>query len=424
MKVQVENVSSIEKRLLIEVDSAVVEGELTAAYSQLGKQVKMPGFRAGKIPRRILEQRYKNDVEADVLRRVQMRSVLEAIQQNKLPAMGDPQFSGGAIAPNKPLAFTARVEVKPEITVKDFKGLKLKRFEVKITDTAVDEQIERMLNSRSQVSPITDRDIAKLNDFAVIDFDATTDGKAFTGNTGRGVQVEVVAGQLIEGNIPELEGMKIGASKTFNYTFPADYRVDDIKGKTAEFKVTLKELKKKETPALDDAFAASMGVKDLAELKTRIRKDLERGSKNRNAADEREGVFKALIEKNSFEIPESLVNHATDVMLDSVFQNMFNSGVDPRTLGLDFANLRAEMRPKSELEVRGQLILEAISRQEKIEVSNGDIDAKLAEFAEETNMPITAVRKQYTEPRAHEALKNRILEDKAIAFVKQSATFE
>lgn len=424
MKVQVETVSSIEKRLVIEVDAAVVDTELSAAYTQLSRQVKMPGFRAGKVPRRILEQKYKSDVEADVLRRVQMRSVLEAIQQNKLPAMGDPQFSGGAIAANKPLAFTARVEVKPEITAKDYKGLKLKRFDVMVTDAQVDEQIERMRQSRAQVSPITDRDVAKMGDYAVIDFDATHDGKAFAGNTGRGVQVEVKAGQLIEGDIPELEGLKIGAEKTFTYTFPADYRVEEIKGKAAQFKVTLKELKKKDVPALDDAFATTLGFKTVAELKERIKKDLERGQKNRNASDEREGVFKALIEKNTFDIPESLVSHATDVLLDSVFQNMFNSGVDPRALGLDFASLRAEMRPKSELEVRGQLLLEAISRQEKIEVSAGDIDAKLAEFAEETSMPITAVRKQYTEPRAHEALKNRILEDKAVAFVKQSATFE
>ncbi len=285
MKVQVEDVSSIEKRLSIEVEPALVEKELTAAYSNLARQVKVPGFRPGKIPRRILEQKFKTEVEADVVKRVQLLGFIDALKETNVAAVGDPSFSGGKIEAQKPFSYSARVEVKPVVSAKDYKGLELPKVESGVTDERVKEQLDRMLKQRTEVVAVTGRDTVQKGDLAVIDFDATKAGAPFPGNTGRDVTVEVVDGQLIEGNLPDLEGSKIGDKKELDYTFPADYRVEEIKGQVAHFVVTVKEIKEKKVPALDDAFAKQMGEETADILKARVRKDLEKAAKNRAEVD-------------------------------------------------------------------------------------------------------------------------------------------
>ena len=246
MKVQVEDVSSIEKRLSIEVESTLVEKELTAAYTNLSRQVKVPGFRPGKIPRRILEQKFRVEVEADVVKRVQLLGFIDALKETNVAAVGDPSFSGGKIEAQKPFAYSARVEVKPVVTARDYKGLELPKFDSVVADERVAEQIERMLSQRTEVVPVEGREVVQKGDLVVIDFDATRNGAAFPGNTGRDVTVEVMDGELIEGNLPALEGAKLGGTQELDYTFPADYRVEEIKGQVAHFVVTVKAIKAEE----------------------------------------------------------------------------------------------------------------------------------------------------------------------------------
>lgn len=422
MKVtQVEDLSSIEKRLSIEVEAALVDKELTAAYANLSRQVKLPGFRAGKIPRRILEQKFKDEVEADVVRRVQLLGFLDALKETNVPAVGDPNFTGGKLEANKPFAYSARVEVKPTVSAKDYKGLELPKVDASVSEERVTEQLERMRNQRTEVVALEGRDVAQKGDFGVIDFDATIDGQPFQGNTGRDVTVEINDGKLIEGNIPELEGVKVGATKNVEFTFPADYQLEDVRSKTAVFACTLKQLKEKKVPALDDAFAKSMGEESLDGLKARVRKDMERAAKARAEADEREGVFKALGEKNPIELPLAMVNRGIDFMLENALGGLARSGMDPRTLNLDWGKLRDELRPRAEVEVRGQLIVEAIAAAEKIEATEAEVEAKLQALADSSGVPLEVAKRQYASADARDGLKSRAREEKVFAFLKQHA---
>ncbi|MEW5741765.1 MAG: trigger factor [Myxococcota bacterium] len=424
MKVQVENVSSIEKRLSIEVDPSFVEKELAQAYAQLSHQVKLPGFRPGKVPRRILEQKFKNEVEADVIKRVQLRAYIDAVKEHNVPAVGDPHLSGGKLEAQKPFTFTARVEVKPHLTPKDYKGLTLKKISSEVPEEKVEEQLTRLRESRATVEKLEGRDVAQSGDLAVIDFDATQGGQPFPGNQGRDVTVEIAPGELIQGNLPQLEGMKVGDKKSFDYAFPADYRVEEVKGKTARFEVTLKELRGKKVPAADDAFAKDVGQESLAALKARIRGDLERAAKRTAAADERTDVFQKLIEKNDFEVPQALVERGIDIMLDGAFGQMQRQGFDLRNLNLDWGKLRDELRPRSLVEVRGQLLLEAITTEEKLDVTDADLDAELELISQETGMPVAAVKAQFKSPQQKDTLKGRVLERKAIELIKSHAKYE
>ena len=423
MKVQVESVSSIEKRLSIEVDAQVVNRELTQAYATLAQQVKIPGFRPGRVPRRILEQKYKNEVEADVVRRVQAQATVDAIKANDVKAVGEPHYAGGKLVPNATYAFTARFEVKPELTVKEFKGLSLKKLDATIDDAKVTEQIDRLRESRSTLETVAGRDVAKLGDMAVIDFDATKGGEAFPGNTGRNVTVEVAAGELVEGNLPQLDGMKVGEQKTFDYAFPADYRVAEVKGQTASFTATLKELKERKLPELNDEFAKSQGSDTVDALKAKVKADLERGAKTRVETEAREELLKALIEKNPFECPASMIDRGVDFMLDGALQSLMRSGVDPRMLNLDWSKLRSEMRPRAEVEVRGSMLLEALGKTENLTAGEAELEAKYEEISKETGMPAAQVKARYVAPEAQDSLKTRIIEEKAIALVRQHATW-
>lgn len=422
MKVtQVEDLSSIEKRLSIEVEPALVEKELTAAYANLARQVKVPGFRAGKIPRRILEQRFKGEVEADVVQRVQLLGFLDALKETNVPAVGDPQFSGGKLEASKPFAYSARVEVKPKIEVKDYKGLELPKVDSGVDEAKVTEQIERLRNQRTELVAVEGRDVVQKGDLVVIDFDATRDGQPFPGNTGRDVTVEVAPGVLIEGNLPELEGAKKGETKDIDFTFPADYRVEEIKGQTAKFVVTVKELKVKKVPELDDAFAKSLGEESAASFTARVRKDLERAAQARSEADEREGIFKLLGEKNPIDLPTAMVNRGIDFMLDQAIGSLARSGMDPNMLQLDWGKLREELRPRAAVEVRGQLLVEAIAIAEKIEATDAEVAARLQKIADDNGVPVANVQKQYASAEAQDGLKSRAREDKVFAFLKQHA---
>lgn len=424
MKVQVEDVSPIEKRLQIEVEPSFVEKELSQAYAQLSRQVKLPGFRPGKVPRRILERKFKSEVEADVIRRVQLRAFIDAVKQHNLPAVGEPHLSGGTIEASKPFAFTARVEVKPEITPKDYKGLTLKKFSTDVSEDKVEEQIERLRQSRTTIEKLEGRDVAQRGDLAVIDFDATRGGQPFPGSTGRDITVKVADGELVDGHLPQLEGVKVGETKTFEYTFPADYRVDAVKGQTATFTVTLKELRGKKVPEADDAFAKDLGHESFEALKARIRQDLERAARRSAAADERADVFQKLIERNDFEVPNALVERGIESMLERAFGQMQRNGFDFRRLNLDWNKLREELRPKSLTEVRGRLLLEAIATAEKLEVTDADLDAECEIISAETGVPLPAVKAQFKGEEGREALKSRALERKALEFVKSHAKFE
>lgn len=423
MKVQVESVSSIEKRLSIEVDAQVVNRELTTAYATLAQQVKLPGFRPGKVPRRILEQKFKTEVEADVVRRVQAQATVDALKTHDVKAVGEPHYTGGKLVPNATYAFTARLEVKPEVSVKEFKALALKKHDASVDDAKVTEQLTRMRESRANLEAVSGRDVAKLSDMAVIDFDATRGGQPFPGNTGRNVTVEVSAGELVEGNLPQVEGMKLGESKTFDYAFPVDYRVAEVKGQTAAFTVTLKELKERKLPELNDDFAKTQGVDTVDALKAKVKVDLERAAKTRIETDSREELLKALIEKNAFECPNSMIERGVDYMLDGALGSLMRSGVDPRMLNLDWGKLRAEMRPRAEVEVRGSLLLEALGKAEKLVAADADVEAKFEELAKDSNTPVAQVKARYNAPEALESLKSRIVEEKAMALVRQHASW-
>lgn len=425
MKVQVEELSPIEKKLSIEVENARVAEELTRAYTALSKQVKLPGFRQGKVPRRILEQRFREQVEDEVIQRVVQNAWLEAVREHKVEAVAPPQVTNNSgLKADGPFSFEARVEVKPKVEAKDYQGLPLTRTDTNVADSDVDARLEELRQSMARLEPVEGRDVAQAGDFATVDYEATVEGTDFPGSKADGVTVELAPGELVESNVAALEGSKVGDVKELDYAFPADYRVEQVKGKTARFKFTVKGLKKKVVPELNDDFAKETNeAQSLGELRTKIRTDLEQGKRSKAQNDERAAILTALIERNAFDVPKSMVERTIDNMLEGQLRNMARMGMDPRRLNLDFARLREDMRERATQEVKGALLIEAIAQKENIQASDADVDKKLEELAAEAKQPIDVVRKYFKGAEERQGLSLRLREEKTIEFLKGQAKY-
>ena len=425
MKVQVEELSPIERKLSIEVESAQVVRELDRAYGTLGRQVKIAGFRPGKVPRRILEQRFKEQVEDDVVQHIVQRAYLEAIREHHVEAVSSPQITNpSGLKPQEPFSFEARVEVRPKVDPKGYEGLEVKREEVAVSDEQVTQQLERMRQVMARLEPIPDRDVAQRGDWALIDYQALVDGKDFPGSKAENITVEITEGELIKGNIRALEGARVGESRDIDYTFPGDYPVEEVRSRTARFHVQLKGLKRQVTPELDDAFANEMQAAETLEgLKAKVRGDLERSAKRQAAQKEREQIIEQLVDKNPFDVPRVMVDRGADAMLRGALNAMAQGGVDPRTLNLDLDKLRDELRPRADREVKGTLILDAIAEKHGLQASDEDVDKKIAELAAESGTAVSQVRKQFRDAEAREALSMRLREEKTIEFLRSRAKY-
>ena len=425
MKVQVEELSPVERKLSIEVPPEQVQAELGRAYAQLGRQVRLPGFRPGKVPRRILEAKFKGEVEDDVARRLVERAYLSAISEHHVDAVGAPQLTPVRLDQEKPFAFEARVEVRPKVEAKDYRGLPLKRVQATVIDAEVDERLEAMRQRVARLEPVDGRTATETGDFAIVDYVGTIDGRPFVGSKADDVTVEVAAGDLLHGNVPELAGLVIGQSRELDHAFAADDPEPSRAGKTAHFAFTLKGLKRQVIPALDDDFAKEVGGGEtLAELKAKVRSDLEAAARTRSAQDERDQLVKGLVEKNPFDLPRAMIERGLDAMLDGALRMMARQGVDPSRLNLDFASLREEMRPKAEAEVRGALLLAAVAEKEGLSVNPDEVEARIAQYATESGAPLHQVRKAFKEPDQRRALEQRLREEKTVEFLKAAAKDE
>lgn len=424
MKVNVETVSPVEKKLQIEVDADRVSQELERAYKGLSRSVRVPGFRQGKVPRRILEARYKDQIEQDVVQHLVEHTWREAVDEQNLFPVAMPVVSPDKLEPGKSFKYEARVEVKPEVTAKDYKGLSFEQTSANVTDEMVNDELTRIQESLAQLHPIEDRQNATTGDYAVIDYEGFLDGAALEGGKGEDVTVKVEQGTLLEGNAPMLAGAAIGDTVETDLEFPADYQDEKVRGKTGKFKITLKSLKKREIPALDDEMAKDLGgeAKTLDELKKQIRDGLEKAEQQRVDRENREKLLKALIEKNPVDVPKALVERGIDLMVSGAAERFARQGLDIRQMGLDFRKIREDLREKATDEVKAALILEAIARQEGIEATDEDLAAHYAKLAGEVGMTEAKVRAHF-EKDANElnSLKSRLREEKTVALLKSEA---
>jgi trigger factor len=426
MKIQVEKLSPVEKKVTVEIEPAEVAKEIDRAYASLGRRAKLKGFRPGKAPRAVLERNFKEQVEADVVERLVQKSFDEATREQKLDAVAAPrvQVAETGIAADKPFSYTARVEVKPVIEPKDYKGLTVAKKAVVVTDETIDAEIERLRQSFAEMVPVEGRTVAELGDWAVIDYKGSVEGKPFDGGSAEGALIQVKDGNFYAGEMAVLAGRTVGEKFQIEQPFPADFRDAALAGKPGQFEIQLQSLRTQKIPELGDAFAKEVGiegVETLAALRDRVRADLEKREKRRVEAEERDALVKAALEKNEFEVPNALVERTIDAMMQSTAQRLARQGVDLRQLDLDMGRIRGDLHEQALLTVKAALLLEAIAEAEKIEVDGQDEQAEIQRRADEMGVPPSRIQ-----PKGEglAALRQRIREDKVVALLSASANFQ
>jgi len=428
MKIEVESVSPVERKVTIEVDPDRVAKELESAYIGLGRRVKLRGFRPGKAPRKVLERHFRSEIEGEVAEKIVQSTFAEAVRVEDIDIVAPPHVSiTEGVAEGKPLRYTARVEVKPKLSPKDYKGLEVTRRPPSVTDEDVAAEITKIQDSMAQLEPVEGRFDAQEGDWAVVDHEGTIDGKPFEGSRAEGVTVRVAPGSVAEGNLGALSGKKLGDTVEIEEPFAADHRNEELRGKTAKMKVTLKALKTRQLPQIDDALAKSLGVEGvetLEQLRARIRADLEKREARRAENELRDGLVKAALARNEFEVPPALVERAIDAMLEGAAERFARQGIDIRRLELDYARMRADLREQALLQVRGRLLLESIAETEKVDVTDEDLQAEITRIAGELGIPLAKAQQQMRGKEAREALRNKIREDKALAVLSSAATIQ
>ena len=426
MKIDVEALSPIEKKVTVEVDPEQVAKELERAYATLGRRVKLRGFRAGKAPRKVLERHFRDEVERDVVQKLVTTAFGDAVREREIAAVAPPRvdLAPQGLQPAEPFRFTARVEVKPRLEPRDYKGLEVTRRPVEITDQMVADELTRIQDGLAQLVPVEGRFDAQDGDYAVIDHQGAVGGQPFEGGTGEGVTVRVGQGDFVDGFVPQLVGKKLGETIEIDQAFPADYRAEALRGKVAHLSLTLKALKTRQVPSLDDELAKDLGIEGietLEQLRARIRGDLEKRERRRSDAELKDALIKAALARNDFEVPPALVERAIDAMLQGAAERFARQGLDIRQMGLDASRLRADLREQALLQVKGALLLEAIADQEKLAATEEDIQAEIARTAAELELPLAKVQQQMRGGDAKGALSTKIREDKALAFLTSEA---
>ncbi|BCR05779.1 trigger factor [Desulfuromonas versatilis] len=422
MTVQVENISSVKKKLSFEVPAETVSAEIEKAYQKIAKTAKIKGFRQGKVPRGVIEKYYAPQMEEQVLNRLINDTYFKAIVDNRIAAVSDPEIvEGSGLEPGKPFTYQAEVEVKPEVEVKDYTGLSLQREKFEADPKMVESRLDEMRASRAQME-VAERDEAKEGDFLNIAFEGFMAGQPFDGGKSDDHVLELGSGSFIPGFEAQLEGMKRGEEREIEVTFPEDYGNKQLAGQPATFKVKVKEIKAKVLPELDDEFAKGFGLESLEELRGKIDENYQTQEKNRVEGDLKERLMDELIARNPFDVPEAMVASQLKYMLENIRNRMQSQGMSLEMLGMNEESFGQMYRDTAVNQVKGSLILEAIARQENLKVEGSEIDDKLLKIAEMANAPLDAVKKYYAGDDARQGLMAQMLEEKVLEFLFEKST--
>lgn len=414
MSLQVEKLEHNMAKLTVEVAAEDVEKALQAAYLKQRKQINIPGFRKGKVPRQMIEKMYGPEVFYDeAANNMIPDAYAKAYDESELDIVSQPKIEVVQMEKGKPFIFTAEVATKPEVTLGDYKGLKVDKVSTRVTQKEVDEEIEKERERNARTIEVTDRAVQD-KDEVTLDFEGFVDDVAFEGGKGEDYPLTIGSGSFIPGFEEQLIGAEIDKEVEVNVTFPKEYHSEELAGKDATFKCTVHTIKAKELPELDDEFASEVSECETmdayrAEVKKNIKERKERTGKEKK---ENQAVDQA-IENAQMDIPEAMIEFQVRQMADDFARRIQQQGLTVEQY-FQFTGMTAEkmmevMRPQAEKSIKTRLLLEAIVKAENIEVSDERVEEELTKMAEAYQMEVEKLKEFMGENE-----KKQIKEDLAV----------
>lgn len=424
------NVEKTDKNIVsfeFSVSPEEFEKAVQKAYKKNVKKINMPGFRKGKAPRIIIEKTYGKEVfYEDAINFVLPDAYDKAVEENGISPVAQPEvdLKSEKIEPDKEIVFTAKVVVKPEFELGDYKGVKAEKAVYETTDENVNEEIEKLRERNSRLVPVEDRAV-QADDIANIDFEGFVDDVAFEGGKGENFDLTIGSGQFIPGFEDQLLGKNVGEDVEVKVTFPDEYHAEDLAGKDAVFKVKINSLKVKELPEADDDFAMDVSEFDtLDEYKADIKAKLEKANEDKAKHETEQNVIDAVCANTEIDIPSEMIDSQIDSMIRDMDMQMRYQGINLNTYmqytGQTMDTIREQYKPEAEKRVKTTLVLEKVSEVEKIEATDEDVENEYKKISEENGMKIDDIKKYIKE----DDVKARIKAEKAINLLVESADFE
>ncbi len=420
MQVKIEDQSSIKKKLSFEIPKEKITKELNKAYNELKKNADIKGFRKGKIPRKVLENRFAADVHSDLGPRLIQEAFIEAIQEHDLNVVGGPQLDPPELTPGADYVFDITVEIKPELDDIEYEGIALEKTKYEVLDAEIDSQIYMIQKTLAKKETVTEERPVKDSDFVLIDYEGFLNGDAFEGAP----KIENYVMGINQGTLPaEFSEKLIGAIPVqdleIDVVYADDFHDENLKGKTIVYKVTLKEIQEEILPEANDDLVKDLGkFETLDEVKDSIRDNLGKGIAQRVKHEMSEQVFLSLLEKYTFEVPDAMVEGELNGIIMETEQAYAQNNTSLEEAGLSKEMMKTQYRDVAEKQARRHLILDKLITQEKLELTEEELDASFEEMAQGMNASMDAVKNYFNmDPKQLEYYKHTQLEKKAIDLI-------
>ena len=387
-----------ELKLEFTVDSKIFEDGIATVFKKNAKYFSVPGFRKGKVPMHIAEKHYGTEIfYEDAFNEVVPAIYEKEINDNNLDVVSRPQIDIVQMEKGKDLIFTAIVQTKPDVELGTYKGIQLEKIEYKVKDEDVEKELKHMAEKNVRIVTVEDR-AAKEGDIAVIDFDGSIDGVPFDGGKAENHELELGSHSFIEGFEDQVVGMKVDEEKDINVTFPEEYFSKELAGKPAVFKVKLHEIKAKEYPEMDDEFAKDVSEFDtIAELKADIKKNLEEQNEHKAKHETEDKAIEKVCDNSKVDIPSGMIESELDAMSDDLDRRLAYQGMNLdqylKIMNKTKETFREEMKPQAETSIKTRLVLEAISKDAKIVITEEEMKEKIAELAKTYGRPEEELQK-------------------------------
>ncbi|ARK31627.1 trigger factor [Halalkalibacter krulwichiae] len=422
-----EKLEGNEGVLTVDVEAEKVDAALDQAFKKVSKKVNVPGFRKGKVPRSLFEKQFGvESLYQDALDILLPEAYAAAVTESGIEPVDRPEIDIETMEKGSNLVFTAKVVVKPEVQLGDYKGLEVEEQDTTVTDEDVEAELKTLQERQAELVVVEEGTIEN-GDTAVFDFEGFVDGEAFEGGQAENYSLEIGSGQFIPGFEEQMVGLKAGEEKEVEVTFPEEYHAENLAGKAATFKVKLHDIKRKELPALDDEFAKDVNeeVETLDELKTQLKDKLTKDKEHQAEHAVRDTLVEKAAENATIDIPEAMVNTEVDRMLQEFEQRLQAQGMNLELYfqfsGQDEEAMREQFKTDAEKRVRVNLTLEAIAVAENLEASDEDVEKEIEKMAEMYQRSADEIKNIFAAQGGLEGLKGDLKVQKAVEFLVENS---
>lgn len=424
MEMNIEEINQVKRRIDVEIDAEEVTRKLDQAYQKLSKKAKVKGFRPGKVPRRILEQYYSQQVLSDVKSDLIEESFSQVLEKSNLYPLGKPSLEDGVMKPGESFKYTIVMEVKPDFELKDYMGISVEKEIVNVSEDDVDKRLEEIREAHANLNPITTDRKIRDGDYVIIDLEAFWNNKPLKDLNAQDVLIQVGSGNFY----PEIEsgllGLKKGSGKDIAVAFKEDFHDTRLAGKDVVFSIHIKDIKEKELPKLNNQFAKGLGgdIKSLAGLRKKVKEELFAQEERRVERELKKRLLKKITDSVDFELPQVAVEGEIERSVAMLKQNLMLRGARFESTGLSEEKMREDLRESAEQKVKENLVLGKIADLENIDLDEDTIREGFKNLAAQTGRDMAQLRRYYEENHLMDSFRNQLLVEKILNHCVQGAT--